>query len=192
MKPFFVLSLALLVLFVSCNNLPVHQLHNKSWYTGDSNGHQNINYGSVILRGVSVDRSGGMDSIQSEINSLAPLLLWEQGLFPVCDAAAADYAADIRVYEREYMFQWRTKHSLALEFRLWNVEELESDGSALPSGEQLPLAAARVFAASNYSFSSSVILDRMLSQAIRNALKGFRPEINGRGPAVNVSQVADE
>jgi hypothetical protein len=127
---------------------------------------------------VTVNRSGGWDSIHSEIQGLAPLVLWKHGLRAVSDMADADYAAEIRVYEREYLTQWRTSRSLALEVLVWAVPH---DGD-----EALPLAAGRVISAGgDQSFSSSHTINRLLSLAIKKL-------VNSLEPLPDPNQAADE
>jgi hypothetical protein len=129
-------------------------------------GSRKIN-GAVKLLGVSVDKSGSWDSIEREIEGLAPLYFWEQGYRMTAGTERADYAADIRVREREYVLKWQTKRSLSAEVRIWPYE---SDSSPGDFQQKLPLAVGKVSSV-NGSFSSSETSARMLSVAIKQAVK---------------------
>jgi len=177
MKPRYALLIIVISLFMgagllSCNTPAPHQTNTESWYTHEREERsERRSIGKIALLGVSVYRSGGWDSIQSEIAGLAPLLFWKHGLYLVPDAAGADYAADIRLHEREYMSQWRTKRSLALEVRIWAVPAEMADAAAFSFDKRLPLAAARVLSSGAHGFSSSHTVNRMLPLAIKNAVK---------------------
>jgi len=158
----------LFIVFVSCEALPgYHSSYDETWYTGSAF-HLKRKKGNIFLLDVSVNRAGGRDSIQGEINNLAPLLFWKHGLYVVSDIADADYAADIRVHEREYMSKWQTKRSLSLAVRIWSVPGSAADSALFEN--MLPLTAGRVVSLKNRTFSSSRTVDRMLMLAIRNAV----------------------
>jgi hypothetical protein len=160
---------------MACNTLSIQPTYTESWY---SKNQSEKNYGTVVLRAVTVDRPGGWDSIHSEIQGLAPLVLWKHGLYAVSGAADADYAADIIVHEREYLSQWRTRRSLAMEVRIWAVhtsaDETDSDDLNLFE-DILPLAVGRVITAGDRSLSSSHTINLLLSLAVKNAVSGLEP-----------------
>jgi hypothetical protein len=151
------------LLFLSCKTVSVGMSHSKSWFMDES---KKIN-GTVRLLGVSVDKGGSWDSIEREIQGLAPLYFWEQGYLMTAGTERADYAADIRVREREYVLKWQTKRSLSAEVRIWPCGNDFSPGDF---EQMLPLAVGKVSSA-NGSFSSSDTSARMLSLAIKQAVK---------------------
>ena len=173
LSPVFCSSVLLFLIggsLASCAALPCFQTENESWYTfQNEDQRQRKIIGNIKLTGVFVSRSGGWDSVQGEIKGLAPLLLWRHGLYAVSRLDKADYAADIRLYEREYISQWRTKRSLSLDVRIWAVPPGTNDDFSFD--EELPLAAGRVSGSGAISFSSSQTLSRMLSLAIKDAVK---------------------
>jgi hypothetical protein len=122
----------------------------------------------VHLVSVAVDRSGGWASVEKEIRGLAPLLFFERGCRLVPREEAAEYAADIRVREREYSAGWHTKRSLALEVRLWPAGAVQ-DKEGLE--QALPCMAGRVTILGDRSFSSSETTGRMLALALKKALR---------------------
>jgi len=176
-KPRYAQLLSILIFtaagLMSCNTMPLS--NNESWYTYEKDKRrEKRSIGTIKLIGVTVYRSGGWDSIQSEIKGLAALLFWKHGLYLVSDNAEADYAADIRIHEREYMSQWRTKRSLALELRIWELtDEIRGDIGApgFSFDDRLPVAAGRVIGSGNYSFSSSQNTAHILPYAVKNAVK---------------------
>jgi hypothetical protein len=175
---FLFFSVLLSGIFLSCKNFPIPKAYNESWYTGAYKSEKQINYGKVYLNRVYVDRSGNRDSIQDEIYDLAKLVFWTNGLNMVSEITDADFAADIRLHEREYISQWKTKRSLSLELRLWALSE-EILNNFLLSGDRvfddaLPLAAARAVSTGNRSFLSSYTSGRYLSQVVRNTVKQLK------------------
>lgn len=160
---------AVLLFFGACESLPFDYYRGKSWSApGEGNGTREI-LGTLCLAAVSVDRTGGWASVEKEIRGLAPLLFGERGYRVISAGEGADYAADIRVREREYASGWQTKRSLAVEVRLWPAGVLNPlDGE---NAATLPLAAGRVTSLGTRSFSSSETTGRMLALAIKKALK---------------------
>jgi hypothetical protein len=156
----------LAALLISCEALPVNYSLSQSWHMNENARNKKIK-GTFRLYGVTVDRSGGWDSLQREAEVLAPLYFWKQGYSLRPDNA--DYAVDIRVREREYILKWQTRRSLSVDVRVWELGENQADLSGLE--QRLPLAAGRVIAAGDRSFSSSQILGRMLSKAVKKAAK---------------------
>ena len=155
---------ALLLTALSCQTN--HITHREAWYTGgDGHGERR----TVFVRSVTVNRAGGWDSIHSEVSGLVPLLLWKQGLHPVSDYREADYSLDVRLHEREYLSQWRTMRSLALEVRIWGVPRGNSIDADFSYDEQLPLALGRVVTTGNQSFSSSQTIRQLLVPAVQSA-----------------------
>ena len=158
--------LFLLILF-SCDSTP--ESFSQSWFMPEK-GKAGSKRGSIKLIGVSVDRSGGWDSLEKEVNALAPFYFWKYGCRLAEPGAAADYAVDISLRERELNAGWRTWRSLAVEVRIWacnDENEIYADGFS----KRLPLAAGRIVAIGEESFSSSKITDKMLSHAISKSVK---------------------
>jgi hypothetical protein len=151
----------------ACESLPFNCYLGRSWSapgeeSGTGGGRKNL--AAVYVSAVSVDRNGGWASVDKEVRGLAPLLFLERGYRVVPAGERADYAADIRVREREYASGWQTKRSLAVEVRIWPAGDGENGGA-------LPLAAGRVTSLGNRSFSSSETTGRMLALAIKKAVK---------------------
>jgi hypothetical protein len=163
---------AILPLLGSCESLPFNYYRGKSWSAPvekNGAGGTRETLGALYLAAVSVDRTGGWVSVEKEIRGLAPLLFWERGYRVVPAGEGADYAADIRVREREYVSGWQTKRSLAVEVRLWPAGVLDVQDGEITG--PLPLAAGRAISLGNRSFSSSETMGRMLALAIKKALK---------------------
>jgi hypothetical protein len=81
---------------------------------------------------------------------------------------------DIRIREREYITKWQTRRSLSVEVRIWELGGNWVELSGLE--RQLPLAAGRAISAGDLSFSSSQTLGRMLSMAVKKAVKDLDAE----------------
>lgn len=161
MRNVFVFIFAALLL--SCEALPVNYSTGESWFIGKNAPERDMP--ALTLLGVQVDRSGGWDSVEKETAALAPLYFWDRGFVVVSAEEKPDYAALIQVREREFTSGWRTKKSLAVEVRIWAYEDAPQEGT--PFYEQkLPLAAGRVVAMGEKSFSSSETTGRLLSRAI--------------------------
>jgi hypothetical protein len=158
------------LLLFSCNTLPVVYLSGRSWFMpeGKQSG-AHTTWGTVRLLGISVDRSGGWDSVEKEVAALAPLYFWEQGYRLAGGGEAADFAADIQIREREYSRGWKTSRSLAVEVRMWSCEEGENVETDFT--QRLPLAAGRLVSTGDMSFSSSKTTGRMVSGAIRKTVR---------------------
>jgi hypothetical protein len=163
-----------LPLFISCGALPFSYSRTQAWFIPDpvSGGKaRNKERAAIELAGVHVDRAGGWDSIQKEFAALAPLYFWEQGCRVVSAGEQADYAADIQVREREYSSGWRIRRSLAVEVRLWDRKSGGGpEAAALPEAK-VPLAAGRAILIGERSFASSDTAGRMLSKAVKAAVK---------------------
>jgi hypothetical protein len=161
----FILSTLFLtaLIFLSCESMPVNYSRSKSWLLGGKNP-----WGTFSLVGVSVDRIGGWDSVEREITAIAPLSFWEEGFQMITGDKPADYAADIQLREREYSSGWRAKRSLSVEVRVWAYEDAAEKAAY---AQMLPLAAGRVISTGDRSLSSFETTNRMLSKAIRKAVK---------------------
>jgi hypothetical protein len=161
------------MLLLSCEALPFSYSKSQSWYIPENPGGQGLGNGQTArptlrLTDVSVDRTGGWESTGKEFAALAPLCFWKQGWAVVFGPpSGADYAAEIQVREREYSSGWRTRRSLAVEVRIWASGDEPGNGRE----QKLPLAAGRVVAIGEGSFSSSDTAERMLSRAIKQAVK---------------------
>ena len=152
------------LIFLSCESMPVNYSRSKSWLLGKKNPQ-----GTFSLIGISVDRIGGWDSLEREMTALAPLSFWEEGFQMIAGDKPADYAADIQLREREYSSGWRTKRSLSVEVRVWAYEDPGAGKTAY--AQTLPLAAGRVISTGDRSLSSFETTNRMLSKAIRKAVR---------------------
>lgn len=172
MKPFMfkLCCCTALLCLGACESLPFNYYSGKSWSAREEEDGSAEILGAVYLSEVSVDRIGGWASIEKEIRGLAPLLFWERGYRMVASGAEADYTADIRVREREYVSGWQTKRSLAVEVRLWPAGDSSLDFQNGEIGGPLPLTAGRVTSLGNRSFSSSETTGRMLALAVKKAL----------------------
>ncbi|GHV94554.1 hypothetical protein AGMMS50293_08740 [Spirochaetia bacterium] len=165
------------MLLLSCEALPFNYSLSQSWFIPVNAHNDEITgskqakpaWGTVSLMGVQVDRTGGWDSVEREFAALAPLCFWKQGCRVVSGDEQPKYSAGIQVREREYNSGWRTRRSLAVEVRIWAAG---NEGG--PEGTKLPLAAGRVVSVGERSFSSSDTAGRMLSKAIRKAVKKLR------------------
>jgi hypothetical protein len=161
----------LLALFLlSCESMPLNYSRSQSWLVTDKE-----IVGTVSLLGVTVDRAGGRDSVEKEIAGLAPLCFWQEGCQIIFDKPG-DYAADIQLREREYSSGWKTKRSLSVEVRIWPYGE---GGDKSAYFQTLPLAAGRVISTGDRSLSSFETTNRMLSRAIRTAVKQLAAKKRG-------------
>jgi len=171
------ISLFLALVLVSCDSMPVNYSFSQSWLIPEAGGAGEAARRTIKLAGVSVDRSSGWDSLEKEVAALAPLYFWQSGYRLAEQDGAADYAAQISLREREFAVGWHTKRSLAVEVRIWASpgEEMPVDGLF----GTLPLAAGRVVAIGDGSFSSSKTTGKMLSRAIGKAAGSLPPAGKG-------------
>jgi hypothetical protein len=166
LKGIVLLLLSLIVL--SCEALPMNFLKSQSWNIPENV--QENTYTPLILLGVQVDRTGVWDSIEKETAALAPLYFWKHGCRVVTAADQPVYAAGINLREREFNSGWRIKRSLVLEVRIWDYKDAPALGVSVLE-QNLPAAVGRVTALGEMSFSSSDTINRMLSKAIKDAVK---------------------
>ena len=152
---FFVFTL---LIFGSCVSFDSSE--SSSWAAGKEEGR-----GTIRIISVSVERSGERGALEKEINDLLPLLFSEEAYLVVPSSVRADYAAEVKVREREYPDGWQTKRSLSAELRLWI-----DDGSC---GEPFPLSAGRALNNGKQSLASSRTLSAMLRKAVKNAIQGL-------------------
>ena len=149
------------VILLSCEALPINYSRSQSWLISNYN-----NRATLSILKVQVDRAGGWDSVEKEIAALAPLYFWNNGCRVVNGDETPRYAAEIQVREREFSQGWRTKRSLAIEVCISSYEDALN-----ARARKLPLAAGRVIAIGERSFSSSDTTGSMLSKAIAKAVK---------------------
>jgi len=161
MKKLKIIFLFLPVIMLSCEALPINYSRSQSWLTSDDSTRRTIS-----LLNVKVDRMGGWDSVEKEIVALAPLYFWNNGCRVIAGEKAPRYAAEIQAREREFSQGWRTRRSLAIEVTISSYEDALG-----VSARKLPLAAGRVIAMGERSFSSSDTTGRLLSKAIEKAVK---------------------
>ena len=173
---------------ISCTMLPAYKVSSESW---NRETFSYKNKGSVIIHSILVYTASGRDSVQNEITGLAPLIFMKHGFPKVCNNGKADYISDICVFERQYMSQWRTLYSIALEVRIWPVKDLlpstaselnliAADISPAVLETVLPLAASRVVITGNKSLSSSFVLNNMLTKAIVKSVKQLNAGKHGK------------
>lgn len=162
------LSVFLIILAASCGSIPVNYTASESWSIAQNGMDADAEQKTIKVAGVFVDRQGGWDSLEKEIAVLAPLYFWEQGYRQVPSGGDPAYVAHINLREREFTIGWHTRRSLAVEVRIW--EGASGIGQA-DFGTSVPIAAGRIVAIGNDSFSSSQITGKMLSRAIVLAVK---------------------
>jgi hypothetical protein len=165
---FFVLPV---LFFTSCSSLPF--LPRKSW----SLTALKKKGPTVRLENVSVDKPGGWISIEDEMANLTPLLLLERGYLVSADPEKADYAAEVRAWEREYTQGWKTKRSVVMEVRLWPER-----GPDAEEYRDTPLAAGRAVRQGKKSLVSSRTGGSMLKQALKRALRALPRRTRMKGP----------
>jgi len=177
MKKFFLKTAGLsvvflfLLIFLSCEALPFNFSSGQSWLIPSvDSGNSGKPMTTLAILSVQVDRSGGWDSVEKETASLAPLYFWDAGCRVVLAENAPSYAAQIQVREREFNRGWKTKKSLAVEVRIWEYEDAPEGGKTVLENK-LPAAVGRIVATGDESFSSSVTIGRLLSKAIKEAVK---------------------
>ena len=155
--PGFMLAFGL-AFFGSCVSFDLPQ--NSYWAWDGESGR-----GSIRIISLSAEKSGDKSSLEKEIADLLPLLFSEQSYLVVSPSARADYAAEVKVREREYADGWQTKRSLSVQIRLWT-----DDGFF---DEILPLSAGQALNQGKRSFASSKTLISMLRRAVKNAVRGL-------------------
>ncbi|MCL2065917.1 MAG: hypothetical protein FWG99_00435 [Treponema sp.] len=160
------------MLLLSCEGLPINYSRSQSWLLpkAGSEEAQGKTWTTLCILNVSVDRTGGWDSVEKETAGLAPFYFWKRGCRVVSAGEAPVYAAEIQVREREFGLGWRTKRSLAVEVRIWAYGDAPGPDTA-PVERKAPLAAGRVTAMGERSFSSSDTTGRLLSRAISKAAR---------------------
>ena len=169
----------------ACESLSFNYYPGRAWSAPE--GEDTESAITAHLVSVTVDRSGGWASVEKEIRGLAPLLFFEQGCRLVPRLEGADYAADIRVREREYAAGWQTRRSLAVEVRLWPAGAFLDNQDGAYQG--LPCTAGRITSLGDLSFSSSETTGRMLALAIKKAL---RPLGKKRIPAAETKKSGEQ
>jgi hypothetical protein len=119
--------------------------------------------GSVRIVSISAERPGDWGSLEKEISALLPLFFSREAFLVVPQEAQADYSADVRVREREYINGWQTRRSLTAEVMIWEGDSLGP----------LPLAAGRSVIQGKQSIASSKTLSAMLKKAVKSAVRGL-------------------
>jgi hypothetical protein len=133
---------------------------------------------SIRLFNVSVQKSGDWLSVENELTGLAPLIFAEQGytLFPNAegekDGPLWTFAADLRVFEREYTQGWETKRSVSVEIRLWRDQGGNAEAYQSP-----PLAAGQFISLGDQTLSSSKHMGAMLTEAVKQALNALKARL---------------
>jgi hypothetical protein len=149
---------------LSCESLPVNYSRSISWKAPGKI------KGTLRIIDVRVERNGNRDLLERELEGLAPLVFGKQGYRTAGDGEKADYAADIRAYEREYSTDWRTRRSVSVEVRIWEDSGTPAETGGFSPGRRLPLAAGQVILTGNKSLSSSATMNRMLVRAVNKSL----------------------
>jgi len=165
MKNIFIFFAAAILL--SCEALPFNYTANQSWLIENT---QEKTWTTMTVLGVQIERSGGWDSVEREAASLAPLFFWDQGCRVVSAEESPQYAAYIWIRERDFNLGWNSKKSLSVEVRIWAYEDAPVNG-APDENHKLPAAVGRVVMTGDTSFSSSNTMGKLLSQAIKQAVK---------------------
>jgi len=164
LKIFILIAAALLF---SCEALPFNYSVNKSWLI-DSTALQEKT--RITILDVQIDRSGGWDSVEREAASLAPLYFWDEGCLIVSAEEGPQFAANILIRERDFTIGWKSKKSLTVEVRIWPFRDTPVSVESYED-QKLPAAVGRVVMTGDASFSSSAILGKLLSKAIKQAIK---------------------
>ena len=146
---------AVLAVLGSCVSIDLPE--SSSWARGSEEPR-----GTIRIISVSAEKSGEWGALEKEISDLLPLLFSEKSYLVLSASPQADYAAEVKIREREYADGWQIKRSLSAEIRLW-----ADDGSF----QQLPpLSAGRALNQGKKSFASSKTLSVMLRRAIGHAV----------------------
>lgn len=177
---FFILFLLLaqLVVFGSCSSFPPNSSETKAWKTMKEGRAR----ATVQIISVDAERSGEWGSLEKEISGLLPLLFLEKRYQVVSPNDSADFIAEVRVREREYVDGWRTRRSASAEVRLW--ENNREAGAETFFEQPLPLSAGRSMIHGRKSIASSKTLTAMLRKAVSKAVNGL--------PAVTRQQETNE
>ena len=174
-----VIDIFLAMLLFSCYSMPTS--FSQSWRIPEKNTSRDKASRTIRLVGISVDRSGGWDSLEKEAAALAPIHFWRKG-YRLAGDDSADYAAYISLREREFpVGWWRTRRSLAIEVQVWTCTEEMSAGelSREVLSQKLPVAAGRVVVIGDGSFSSSKTTGKLLARAINRTLGKMPPVQRG-------------
>jgi len=162
------------VILLSCGTIPFNFGSSQSWLIPQNASIKNKN--TINISSVQVDRSGGWDSVEREITTLAPLYFWNNGCMIVNEEKSI-FTAEIQAREREFNHGWSTKRSLAMEVRIWaNDDEVENNSSSnnlsyeRTYNKKLPMAVGRVVVTGEKSFASSKTTGQLLSKAIKKAV----------------------
>jgi len=176
-RKIFILSAAAILL--SCEALPFNYSANQSWLIDSSaplnssaslNSARNKTWTTLTVLGVQIEKIGGWDSIEREAASLAQLYFWDRGCRVIPAEERPAYAARIWITERDFNIGWKSKKSLAVEVRIWNFEDAPANGVPIEK-YKLPAAVGRVVMTGNKSFSSSDVMGKLLSRAIKQAAR---------------------
>ncbi|MDR0444022.1 MAG: hypothetical protein LBH44_11520 [Treponema sp.] len=162
-----IIMICIPALFLSCEALPVNYSKSQSWLITEKT--PEVDVTTFVLLGVQIDRNGGWDSIEREASSLVPLYFWNNRCKIASAGERPEYAAAIQLREREFSLGWRTKRSLSVEVRIWGYEDAAENDASLY--QKLPVAAGRITAMGDRSFSSSETTGKLLSKAIKKAVK---------------------
>jgi hypothetical protein len=119
--------------------------------------------GILRLGEVSVDKAMDRASVEGEISRRLPLIFLERKYLFAPKDGEADFRAEVRAIEREYLSGWKTLRSLSVEVHIWR----EGDRTGTP------LASGRAVQSGDVSLSSVEILDYLLRRAARMTLKGM-------------------
>jgi hypothetical protein len=153
---------------LSCESLPINYSKGLSWTA------RRKIAGTLRIVGVRVERNGNRDLIERELEGLAPLVFGKRGYLLAGDQEKADYAADIRAYEREYSTNWKMRRSVSVEVRIWKDGGTPPDAGDSFITRRLPLAAGQIILIGNGSLSSSETVNRILGRAVKKALGALK------------------
>ena len=156
-RSIFVFLISLPVIFGSCVSTSFGSAKSSAWRAGKSERAR----GTVKIVSVSAEKSGEWGSLEREVTELLPLYFSEKRYVAVPYGSKADYAAEVRVREREYLKGWKTRRYLSVEVRLWAGDD---------EGKPLPLSAGRTLNHGQKTFASTRTLSTMLRRSVRYAI----------------------
>jgi hypothetical protein len=145
----------LFLVFFSCSS-------SKSWITVQEDDFPSIYVGEVL-----VDKASGWASVEREIRDMVPLVFSEYGYPFVRTKVDAVYIVDVQAVEREYMSGWKTKHSAAIEIRVY-----ENSGGDVYQNT-VPVVVGKTISSGAVSLASSIDMGNLLGAGIKKIVKSL-------------------
>ena len=147
--------------FISCNSLPwIGKARSWQIPAGEEIA------GTFFISSIKAETTGIRNSIESETADLLPLLLLDQRYLVFDRIEEADYIADIKLREREYLNGWKSVFSMGVEIYIYPGKS----GKTKQESNLIPLAAAHTYLESSGGFSSSRNLRNLLENAVKEAI----------------------